>query len=637
MTMEPSESRAPRPWLLIACVLVVVLASYIPVLGGPFIWDDHHLVEQSRLVKQLQPLPEYFGQGFWQHDDSPEAHTYYRPLVILSFAIDHLIYGDNSGGFHLTNLWLHLLATVFLFRLLRRRQVGAGAASLATALWALFPRLTEDVAWISGRTDVLASVFVLAALLVNSRESPRRRVYAALLLLLGLFCKEVAIAGVAAMLVQEWRRASTWRERAFRLWPPLLASAFYGALRWHAIGAQASASTQLHPYLRAAAAFAAIGRYLVMLATPWLADIQIGQLTRPSALFVVLGVVVTIAIGVFAFRCRRRTLSPDSAAFLVMSAVSIGLVLHLIPFSVNVVAADRFMYLPLAGLVLLVTPLVEQSSRARLFVLGASLLAASFAAVTFWRASVWSDEVALWSTAFKQKRLDPSIGAVEFGNVFTRAGLYPEALALFARGVDPAFDNYEIALNNIGTTSLRTGHYAEAAELFAQLSARVPSTPKYLMNLAVTETYLGNFPAARRYTDEAIARFPAYDLPRSLKQRLPELRRERASLAAEPPGTPPIEHARLLGRLGLAAESIQAWREALNAKAPTRDEMEEALWFAVQVGDADTVLAFHERYQKEFAGQLDPQLELVCETRAELVARLRAAWPTLGVPLLGPR
>lgn len=73
-------------------MLVAVLVSYIPVLGGPFVWDDQLLIEQSVLVRELRPLSEYLGRGFWQADDLQVSRKYYRPLSILSLALDEKIY-----------------------------------------------------------------------------------------------------------------------------------------------------------------------------------------------------------------------------------------------------------------------------------------------------------------------------------------------------------------------------------------------------------------------------------------------------------------------------------------------------------------------------------------------------------------
>ncbi|HEY1532705.1 MAG TPA: hypothetical protein VGF76_01760, partial [Polyangiaceae bacterium] len=205
-TAPAPATEGPRPWLLLCCVLVVVAGCYLPVLDAPFIWDDRHLIDLP-LVQTMKPVREYFAASFWQHDDIGVLRSYYRPLVILSLALDHRISGDNPSGFHITNLIVHLLGTSVLFGLLRRQDRTGYVSALGSALWALYPRLTEAVAWVSGRTDVLAGFFVLCALLVHRSRSRLATIACASLLLLGLLCKETALAGVLAVLVEELRRS----------------------------------------------------------------------------------------------------------------------------------------------------------------------------------------------------------------------------------------------------------------------------------------------------------------------------------------------------------------------------------------------------------------------------------------------
>jgi len=334
-------------------VLVVVLASYLPVLGAPLVWDDFHLIERTPLVQTLHPLAEYFRQGFWQGDDLAPGPTYYRPLTILSLALDSAVYGNTPAGFHLTNLVIHLVSTGLLFLLLRARGCAGHAAVLGAALWALHPRLTEAVAWISGRTDVLAGFFVLCALSVQARDGWWRRTASALLLLLGLLCKEVALAGVAAVLVTEWVAGGPVAARLRRMVPAAAALAVYALLRESAIGVPRDSGHSLARQVVLAAA--AVGRYLTMLLTPWFPNLQIGRPDRPGIFYTLLGCATLMAAVYWAIR-RRVRIRKEQLPALALILVALGLVLHLVPIVVKVVAADRFLYLPLLGLTLLLSP-----------------------------------------------------------------------------------------------------------------------------------------------------------------------------------------------------------------------------------------------------------------------------------------
>lgn len=606
-------------------------ASYLPVLGAPLIWDDHHLIERNPLVQQFHSWHDYFGQGFWQSDDLGQGRTYYRPLIILSLAVDHRLFGDSPGGFHATNLFVHLLSTVLLFRLLRVRGTGGYAAVLGAALWALHPRLTEAVAWISGRTDVLASFFVLAALLALSRATLVGRIACALLLLLGLLCKEIALAGVAAVLLVELVGTGSWLARFRRALPSLLSLSCYLILRAQAAGVS-TASAGLGRFQRTTAA---VGHYFAMLLTPWLPNTQIGDLSEPRTSYVALGCVVLLALGWWTVYRVRTGYRPSATllAPLALTVVGFGLVLHVVPLSLNVVAADRFLYLPLIGLTLLLTPVLAGLPKPRLLAGAASLLALSFGAATFVRANTWSDEVELWTTTFHDNPGHRGLACSELGRLYARAGLFAQAYSIDQRCETRTLIRL-ILINNAATLLARAGHYREAIQLLGGLDPAARREPVFSLNLALFRSYLNDFAGARAALAAALQIDPTYADGLALAARLPELQSRRRHADALSEASAPVERARLLGKLGLAVEALHAWQTALANPALSRAEFEEGMWFALAEGDAVTIANFRRQYRARFADSAAPLLELAFDTQRELAERLLLAWPGLNLPLL---
>src|SRR5262245_26731199 len=148
-------------------VLVAVVAIYVQSLGGPFLWDDRLLVLDAPLVERGGSLVEFLSAPFWTGGESHAGSaSYYRPLASYSFAVDHALHGENPAGYHLTNVVLHASNALLLFALTRKHGVRPMIAALVATGWALEPRLAEAAAWISGRTDLIATFFTLAALVV---------------------------------------------------------------------------------------------------------------------------------------------------------------------------------------------------------------------------------------------------------------------------------------------------------------------------------------------------------------------------------------------------------------------------------------------------------------------------------------
>ncbi|MET0793701.1 MAG: hypothetical protein ABW061_19430, partial [Polyangiaceae bacterium] len=579
------------------------------------------------------PVRDYFGHAFWQTDELGQGRAFYRPLTILSLAIDHELYGDGAGGYHLSNLLLHLLSTVLLFRLLRVRGASSHAATLGAALWSLHPRLTEAVAWISGRTDVLATFFVLGALLVQARPTLLRRLACALLLFFGLLCKEVALAGVAAVLVLELGTTGSWSARARRALPTLLAFVAYSILRVHASGIASARSVPLGTLLLRATA--ALGQYFVMFLVPWWPNTQIGQLSTPRTGYAVLGCALLLGLCALLIRARKR-LRPESWSALTLGGVGLGVVLHVVPFSINVVAADRFLYLPLVGLALLLTPAAVALEGAKIKVLACAcaLVSLSFAVATFERAKAWADELELWTKTYRDNPENEFLACAQLGRLYVHARLFSYALSLYqgCSAVTPV--RRFVLLNNGASVLARTGRYREALTLLNGLDEVAQRTPLVALNQALFSTYLNDFAGARAALARALLADPKSERGLLFQQQLPALERARQQLDALPNDTPAVERARQLQSLGLTAEAVRTWQSALASGALASAQFREGVEFVLEQADAATVEALHRDYSTYFAQPANASLEAAYSEQRRSSQRLLSAWPSLGLPLL---
>ncbi len=88
----------------------------------------------------------------------------WNPLIWLSFMFDYQLHGLNAGGYHLTNLILHILSTLLLFWLFNRMTGAIWKSAFVAALFALHPLHVESVVWISERKDVLSAFFCMLTL-----------------------------------------------------------------------------------------------------------------------------------------------------------------------------------------------------------------------------------------------------------------------------------------------------------------------------------------------------------------------------------------------------------------------------------------------------------------------------------------
>ncbi|MGB9742523.1 MAG: tetratricopeptide repeat protein [bacterium] len=147
--------------LLLFLPALAAALIYLPAINYQFVWDDINLIVHNRET----PLSA-FSQSFW-HGTNEHLGTdpYYRPLTNFSLRLERLIYKHQPRGFHLTNILLHCIVCL-LFTLLLFEVTGSRTGSvLAGMVFSLHPMAADCVAYISGRTDLIAGLGTVTAFL----------------------------------------------------------------------------------------------------------------------------------------------------------------------------------------------------------------------------------------------------------------------------------------------------------------------------------------------------------------------------------------------------------------------------------------------------------------------------------------
>jgi tetratricopeptide (TPR) repeat protein len=604
------NARARSAWLL-AAVFVGVGSVYAPALRGPFLWDDHLLIVDHPAVAELQPLPHYLTRAFWSDPRTPADLSYYRPLTTWSYALEWRAWQGQPTGFHVTNLLGHLLCCGLLFGLARKAGATPWVAALAAALFGLAPRLSESVAWIGGRTDVFAAAGALAALWLHDSDEGRggRRVAAALALVMGLLFKEVAIAGAAAIAALEaqrwWRGDANGRGFARNLAPLTAGVALYGALRIWAFsaGAPTVASAATLPLAdRPLFALQALGRYAGMLLDPLRPRLSIGTTGIVEPLWIAFGVGAALAIGLGAQRLLRRTTPPARVAAAVLAIVGLAPVLHLLGIPLPRVAADRFLYLPLAGLALVAASAVGTlGPRASRAALAAALVAIPlFASATGLRAADWADELRLWTRAMQRApALDPitpeGLGHALFAReqyaealeAFREAARRKQALAEQAPAVAPEL---ETTLSNVALSLVELDRVEEALPLLREIAGRVPDAATSHFNLGLAEARQLELAASEASLERALAIHPGYSEARQLLENVRIARSEWEALPppdAEEPTRIRAARAVVWVRVGQRQQAARRFAVVLAAADAAPSDVRRAALFLVLYGEPE--------------------------------------------------
>lgn len=169
-TTEKSESFFPveftRNKIQLGAVLLLVLVIYAWSFPGNFHVDDYSIVIENPLV-QHPSLHKIFLTDYW---GKLENSGLYRPVTILSLAINHQVLGPQPWGFLLGNLLLFVLSVVLLYLLLLRLTADPTLAVVAAALYGVHPIHAEVINTAVGRSELLVAVFVLLGLLIAEKR-----------------------------------------------------------------------------------------------------------------------------------------------------------------------------------------------------------------------------------------------------------------------------------------------------------------------------------------------------------------------------------------------------------------------------------------------------------------------------------
>ncbi|WP_195155967.1 hypothetical protein [Halococcus agarilyticus] len=136
--------------------------------------DTLPLIETSR-VTESAGIVDLFTRPLMAGSDFVTRALFYRPVASVTYAIDHALWGLSPFGYHLTNLVLHVVATVLAVIAIADVTGRPLAGYLTGLLFTVHPVTVEVVPVIARRQDVLLTVFVLGTVSLFVRWHRRWR------------------------------------------------------------------------------------------------------------------------------------------------------------------------------------------------------------------------------------------------------------------------------------------------------------------------------------------------------------------------------------------------------------------------------------------------------------------------------
>lgn len=521
---------------LVALVGVVLLVGLVfgRVVSYPYCWDDKSLIRDNPVLLSESPSRAWTAD-FWELNANPRVSGMYRPLVTLTYFAEAAVAGGSDPRLsHAVNLVLHVLATLLVallaLRILRKRwaarmEEGASggmpealAVLLGASIFALHPAQVEPVVNVAGRTDVLATIFLLAALHSRLRHATvLADIASAAAVFLALLCKESAVMALPLLLVFDWTFATprpagvgVWLRRAAG---PLVATLGYFALRTAIFGSPlpsdlpVPAGTAEWTLWRGACSTAS---YLALLLWPGnLSPIHPPPVCGPLPGLALLGAGVGL-LAVALVSVRRG--GPREVLFgLVWFAGALVPVAGWLPVPARF--SEAFLYLPLVGVAVAVVGGVGRRPRV---LLGLLVLAALWAGLTTFRIPAWSSDLALWSEAVRAAP-ENARARLNYANALSAEGRGEEALQQALVASSLGGDDEEVvarAAYTSGNLLKAAGRFEEAQNAYLHaLAVSEGGLHQAAVNLALLRADLGDLAGAEEAVNLALRAAP--DDPRA--------------------------------------------------------------------------------------------------------------------------
>lgn len=545
-----------------AALALLALLPFLNGLAADFTFDDKVIVRDNPRLAAPGRVGEVFTSHYFGGPLSTAKN--YRPVVLLTYAVQRWTTGTDPLPFHVVNVALHGATTLLFAAWLLSLGMPRPPALAAAALFAVVPIHVEAVTGLVGRAELLVALLVFLSALLFRRATDgglRAGAYAGALVLslVALFTKEHAVVLPGLVVLGELLRRDTeeplgarLRRKALPMAGLLLPLVAFAAVRHFALGgllAKKAAFFELDnplaplPHLlRAANGLWLLLRYAAKTVVPLglSADHSahaLDLIVSPSDPRAAAGLVGVLGLAVAAVAAIRR-----------QPLVTLGIALFLgtflptsnVLFPIGTIYGDRLAYLPSAGLLAAAAGLAAAvpgaSTAFRAALLGVALVV--YAGATVERNEVFRGDDRLFDDMVakvpRSARARYNVAYVAWGRgekVVARASL-EKAVALFPRYYD--------AWALLGLVARKELRWDDARASYRRAVGIKPDYELGWLGLARAEEASGRLVEGERACVEGLGR-----LPRS------------APLLGQ--------RAKLLHALGRLDEARTAWKAALAA------------------------------------------------------------------------
>ena len=503
---------------LAALIAFLAFWIYSPAANGDWIWDDSLYVSDNPLLRE----PGRLWKAWFVHGSFVEYYPIEQTLQWFQWSL----WGNNTLPYHLTNVALHVVDALLVWRLLEK--LGLRFGWVGAVLFVVHPIMVESVAWISEFKNTLSlapCLLALCAWIDYDREGGSRDYARALAwFVVALLCK-IGVAPVAGtLLLYAWwlRGRIGWRDILVTA-PFLLMAIGLSVLNVWTGAVYIASQSKVWPVIDIGgplAQFVLAGQCLAFYFTRFfwpLGPMPIyPQWTVDPASPAPYAPWFLMALAMGALWLRRATWGRHALLGLGFFAMTLVPVIGFVPISYLSFTwvMDHLAYVPSIGLIGLVVAGIEQID-GRVPVALHPVSTGIFTGImvllaweSHWYASAFTNDETLWTYAVER---NPNAYSAQdsLGKILLKAGEPAEARTHFQTAVQLRPGLGEL-YDDLGTAYAAEGRFPEALTAYAAALQRDPYSPETHNNLGIVLAQTGHVGEALLHFQQALHKHPAY-------------------------------------------------------------------------------------------------------------------------------
>jgi len=512
------NSRTGKYQYALICILLmsVTFAVYWPVRSYEFVkYDDDGYVTNNRHIRSGLT---WYGVK-WAFTSGYESN--WHPVTWLSHILDLQFFGLASGRHHLVNVLIHTINALLLFIVLERATGALWASAFVAAIFGLHPLHVESVAWVAERKDVLSTFFWLLTMWAYIRYAERpgilRYLATVALFAIGLMAKPMVVTLPFVLLLLDYWPLNRLQRGIKGLLsekvPFFVLSAVSSVVTFLVQKSSGAVSPVEVIDVKSRIGNAVVSYVGYIQKMIWPAGLAVfyphpgGRLT---ILQIAIAALILAAVTVLIFRLARGrkyllvgwlwylgTLVP------VIGLVQVG----------NQAMADRYTYIPLIGLFIVIAWGVRSLVAGRFYlkvvsVLAAAVILSAAAVCTRMQLKYWQNSIVLFERALAVSG-DNYFIHTNYGYALRGAGRTDEAIREFIRSAQ-LNPNQAGMRCNLATVLKEAGRIDEAVEQFNIALALKPDSAQIYNNAGNILVSLGRVDEAIEYYKKALSLSPKF-------------------------------------------------------------------------------------------------------------------------------